>query len=305
MHRLRRTSLWLALLLAACGTGGGGSGGAEVVAGAITTPTTVAPIVTRPGSTTTSTTLLAGVEQRSVDVPGSPIVLRFDGEVGSGVLALVEEMLPVAREELGDSGSLMVHVYGTADVYVGAHDARTQADARADIDAGLIAEARTAAIWIYAPRFVEQTASTRRMIIFHEYFHTIQAFLSSGRSSRAPLWLREGTARYFEFRVGADYGYTDFSRRRATAIREATDLEPLQSYENRGAAKFRGGQGEAYTLGFLAAEYLEQLKGADFVKRDLWVAFRSGTTWQTAFAAAVGVPVEQFYADFEAYRATL
>lgn len=97
----------------------------------------------------------------------------------------------------------------------------------------------------------------------------------------------------------------DFSRRHATAVRGARDLESPQSYENRGAAKFRGGQGEAYTLGFLAAEYIEQVSGADVLKRDFWAAMRSSSDWRTAFASTVGVSVDQFYADFQAYRTTL
>ena len=133
----------------------------------------------------------------------------------------------------------------------------------------------------------------------------MQVRLSSGRSGSTPLWLQEGTARYVEFGVAGDYGYTDYGRRRATEVRLSRSLENLQAYEAQGGATFRGESGGAYVLGFLASEYLETFKGRQAVQRDFWTALRTGADWRAAFMTVFGVSVDQFYADFEAYRQTL
>ena len=142
------------------------------------------------------------------------------------------------------------------------------------------------------------------MVVFHEYFHSVQFSLSNQQSTRGPLWLREGTARYFEYRLGGQHGYGDFDRLRRNEIARSRTLEPLQTWESRGQATFRGGGGEAYNMGFLAADYLVNTKGLDAVAKTVWTEQRT-KDWRAAFASAFGVSVDQFYADFEAYRRTL
>src|SRR5206468_3652659 len=119
-----------------------------------------------------------------------------------------------ARADLGDTGPLIVHVYGTPDAFVSAHDVRSQEQARKDIDGGGYAFAGQGAIWIYAPTYAKGPTNARRLTLLHEYFHTVQASLSGPRGARAPLWLVEGSARYFEVRTGADRGYTYFDKER-------------------------------------------------------------------------------------------
>mgnify|MGYP001792217878 CR=1 FL=1 len=63
--------------------------------------------------------------------------------------------------------------------------------------------------------------------------------------------------------------------------------------------------GAAYTPVFVASEYLVNAAGVVAVKHDFWAALRPGTDWHIVFANVFGTSVDQFYADFEAYRRTL
>ena len=269
-------------------------------------PTTSAPTTTTPPApTTTSTTLLPGISQRPIAVPGPAVLLRYDEGMAPEGLSIVEATIPRAYEALGEAGPLVVHVYASADNFVASHDARLQERARADVDGGVIATGGGGTIRIYGPRFLERDTTSRRLIVIHEYFHTVQSRLSGGRSNTTPLWLREGTARYAELGVAGDHGFIDYGRRRSTEVRASRSLEALKTYEDQGGPTFRGDSGGAYIVGFLAAEYLETLKGRQAVQREFWAGLRSGTDWKIAFAAVFDVSVEQFYADFEAYRRTL
>lgn len=307
-RRRAAVAVAVALLLAAC------SGPAPQAAPAPTTlpPPTMLPstttsstTTTRPAPTTTTTTLAPGVAQRSIAVTGPSIVLRYDEGVPPEALSIVEETIPVALASLGESGPLVVHVYDSAENYVASHDPRSQERARADVDAGVTATAGGGVIRIYSPRFLLRDTVSRRLVVLHEYFHTVQSRLSAGRSGTTPLWLREGTARYVELGVAGDHGYIDYGRRRAVEVRTARGLQALQSYEDQGGPTFRGESGGAYVVGFLASEYLESLKGRQAVQRDFWSALRTSADWRAAFTAVFGVPVDQFYADFEVYRRTL
>lgn len=298
----------VAMLLAACSNPAPQAAPATTSLPATTTSTTTSittTSTTRPAPTTTTTTLLPGVAQRPIAVPGQSISLRYDEGITPAALAIVEEMIPIAFEALGDSGPLVVHMYDSADIYVGSYDARSQERARADIEAGAVATGGGGAIRIYGPRFLRLDATSRRLVVLHEYFHTVQFRLSAGRGGNIPLWLREGTARYVEYGVAGDHGYVDYGRRRTAEVRAARGLDRLQTYEEQGGPTFRGESGGAYVVGFLASEYLESLKGRDAVQREFWAGLRSGTDWKIAFAAVFDVSVEQFYADFEAYRQTL
>jgi hypothetical protein len=294
----------LTLVLGACGGGTGhfAAPATTTTAPPVTTPVRAATTTTAPGPWS-ATPVAPGIQERRVEAAGgASLVIRFDDPMQQEALRTVEEALLVARQDLGDSGPLVVHVYSSAEAFVAGHDARSQQKAQQDVDSGATANTNSAGIWIYGPRFVDRDTSARRLIVVHEYFHTVQLSLSMERGARPPEWLAEGSARYFETRVGADHGYTDFDRRRDLDIRQSRALEPLQTYEGRGG---RLDAGEAYTLGFLASDYLVKAKGVDALKRDLWIQMRLTADWQTAFANVFGVSTDQFYADFEAYRATL
>ena len=75
-------------------------------------------------------------------------MLRFDAGVQPGLLSLIADVVAIARHEAGDSGPLAVHVYSTVDDFVAAHDARSQEQARRDVEAGSLAFAGAGTIWI-------------------------------------------------------------------------------------------------------------------------------------------------------------
>lgn len=293
MRKVTMTGL-LVLVLAGCG------GPTEFVP----TPTTALPAVPTSAVLATTSTLPIGVARRQLAIEGSPIVVSYDDGMPADAIASIEETLPLARQDLGDSGALVVHVYATMDAFVAAHPQAERRRAQEDADAGLSASATPGAIWFYGPNYVPRDDKTRRMVVIHEYFHSVQFSLSNRQSTRGPLWLREGTARYFEYRLGSQHGYGDFDRLRRDEITRSRTMDPLQAYESRGQATFRGGGGEAYDLGFLAADYLINTKGLDSVGQTVWTEQRT-KDWRAAFASAFGEPVDQFYANFETYRRSL
>ena len=159
MRKVTLSGLLLALVLAACG------GPTEFVP----TPTTALPTV--PTSAVPSgptSTLPNGVAERQLTVPGSPIVISYDDGMPGAAITSIEETLPLARQDMGDSGALKVHVYATADAFVAAHPPDQRQRAQADIDAGLSGSSNSGAIWLYGPNYVPRDDSQRRMIVIHE-----------------------------------------------------------------------------------------------------------------------------------------
>lgn len=241
-------------------------------------------------------------KERPIAGSGSAVVIRHDSNVPPGILDSIEETVAYARREFGDSGSVVVHVYSTSETFIAAHEPRAQEQARKDIEGGAFALAGSGVIWIYTPTYAKSGTNSRRLTLLHEYFHTVQDSLSGPRRSQVPLWLVEGSARYFELRTGADRGYTYFDRERENEIAKSKALGPLAKYETEGASTARGGRGEAYTLGFVASDFLVQTKGVDTLKRYFWTLLASTPDWQTAFSKAFGTSVEDFYVAFEANR---
>ena len=168
----------------------------------------------------------------------------------------------------------------------------------ADLEAGLVAFTNVGTIWIYGPPYLERPSAARRGIVIHEYFHTMQRELSRSMSQVAPFWLREGSARLVEYRIAGREGLLDYAVARASEVRRSYSFGSLQDLETRSDASSSGG----YTLGFLASEYLENLVGPDALRQGFWKSLSGGANWRQAFAATFGVSLEQFYADFEAYR---
>lgn len=241
-------------------------------------------------------------EDRPVAGPGSAVVIRHDANVPPGILDSIEETVAYARLEFGDSGPVVVHVYSTSEAFIAAHEPRAREQARKDIEGGAFALAGSGVIWIYTPTYAKAGTNSRRLTLLHEYFHTVQASLSGPKRATLPLWLVEGSARYFELRTGADRGYTYFDKERESQIIKSKALGPLAKYEREGASTARGGHGEAYTLGFVASDYLVQTTGVDALKRDFWTLVASTPDWKTAFLEAFGTSIEDFYVAFEAYR---
>ncbi len=208
-----------------------------------------------------------------------------------------------ARQALGESGAFTIHVNCDVDEYA-ASTGTSVDEARLAIEQGKVAHVRGRAMWIYGPEFQSKSPSDQRQIVYHEYFHVVQGFLSEGRSGRSgvkpPLWLTEGSARYFENAVRA----ADLRSARRDQIRRWADLPTLDRLEDAGGSKATGGSGDAYTVGFVAGDYLVNTYGRERLQHDFWVALAT-TDWRSAFLEVFGLTVDAFYAEFEAYRATL
>jgi hypothetical protein len=243
-----------------------------------------------------------GTKERPIATSGSTVVIRYDTSVPPGIVDSVAETVGYARVDFGDSGPLVVNVYGTSRAFVSAHEPRAQEQARKDIEGGGFAFGGAGVVWIYAPTYAKGGSNSRRLTLLHEYFHTVQASLSGPRRARPPLWLIEGSAKYFELRTGADRGYAYFDRQREDQMVKSKPLGPLASYETEGASPARGGHGEAYTLGFVASDYLVERSGVDALKHDFWALLASTPDWKLAFANAFGISVADFYVAFEAER---
>jgi hypothetical protein len=63
-------------------------------------------------------------------------------------------------------------------------------------------------------------------------------------------------------------------------------------------------EGAAYPLSFIAVDFLTRERGLGALIQ-FWSAIGKGNAWPVAFETAFGRTVEQFYAEFEAYRRTL
>ena len=207
-----------------------------------------------------------------------------------------------ARQVLGEAGEFAIHVY--CDVHEYAAATNTSVDeTQLAIDRRRFAHVRGSAMWIYGPGFEQKSPSDQRQIVYHEYVHLVQGFLSRGRSSRGevpPLWLIEGSARYFENAVRPG----DLQSARPSQIRRWADLPRLEQLEDAGGSKATGGSGDAYTVGFVASDYLVNTYGRERLQHDFWVALAT-TDWRSAFFEVFGLSVDAFYSEFEAYRATL
>ena len=83
-----------------------------------------------------------------------------------------------------------------------------------------------------------------------------------------------------------------------TQARETT--APLQSTETYNGLKAADGVG--YPLGFMATDFLVDNFGGLPALVSFYDAIGPGTTWQDAFWSTFGLSVDEFYAEFEAYR---
>jgi len=150
-------------------------------------------------------------------------------------------------------------------------------------------------------------ASERQKIVAHEGFHLVQEQLlhspEGASQTQSPTWLTEGSAEAMGYRVAAARGLTDLAGvRSAVAARVRGTTVTLTSLET-----FAGvSQAHAWDTLHLAADHLATIapKGAlSFV--DFYAVVGAGTEWHTAFQAAFGMTLAQYYANFDAYRASL
>jgi hypothetical protein len=277
-----------------------------------TNPTIPALPSTTP-STRLTTTTSAPVAQaclESTEHPGavngaSPegfpwITFHVSPRAARATLVRLAQEAAGARQAFGDAGALGLRVYCDIEELAAASN-RSVDEARARVAAGRVAYMADGDIWLYGPEFGTRPLLAQRVTVYHEYFHALQHSLSRSRasfpSSAPPLWLIEGTARYFENAVST----REMDNFRRTAIKRWQDLPALEELERSGGATSTGGSGHAYTVGAVATDYLVMKYGRELVTRDYWVAL-ADADWRAAFLQVFGVSVETFYAEFATYR---
>ncbi len=133
--------------------------------------------------------------------------------------------------------------------------------------------------------------------IAHEYVHALQDVLSGG--ARAPRWMMEGVAVYFEGLYDDATGWWGMDDRLRADQRNASGVRgSLRDIETG----IRTSDNEAYSLGHLAVRRLVELAG-DAALWDFHGRLSGGVSWETAFEEAFGVAVDDFYEAFATYRA--
>ena len=124
-----------------------------------------------------------------------------------------------------------------------------------------------------------------------------------GFDRRGPLWLRYGAELYISAVYRAARGYeelqTSWDRRSSRARQTARLLESMSTWEGIGTNNdFSRGT----ALGSLAIEWLADRAG-DPAIFEYYRLLPDSESWEEAFEAAFGIAVDDFYEQFEAYRA--
>ena len=137
-------------------------------------------------------------------------------------------------------------------------------------------------------------ATYRCFPVAHEYFHSIQQYLSGDTYRGSPTWIVEGSA-----------VYTDFQRRYSRGIASYEEAYHFIwsslgiELDSETAATMRASI--ANSIGYLAMEWLADEAGEAAIV-DYFGALKSAEDWETAFERAFGLSVSEFYSRFEAYR---
>ena len=147
-----------------------------------------------------------------------------------------------------------------------------------------------------------------RYVIAHEYYHVVQHQSSEGFN--AAQWLLEGGASWAEEglrRHDAESTYADVLSGQRSQM-TSHDAPPLDHTE-------RSVDTWHYALGALASDRLAERSGGD-APVEFWRSlrprnlgplgrWRSVPPWQAVFNQVFGLPVDDFYADFAAWRSGL
>ena len=153
-------------------------------------------------------------------------------------------------------------------------------------------------------------------LMAHEYFHVIQygelTAFEAGVGSHdvvykiGPAWLLEGSAIYVAVKTEAHEGSPEqrasrFAESKAWLMdRSQETAAPLQSMETYNGLKAADDVG--YWVGAVAADFLIDHFGGLPALVSFYEAIGPGTTWQDAFQETFGMSIDEFYAEFEAYR---
>lgn len=309
MHRhlvLRVVAWQLVFAVSALAHSAGSTAGASSWNGASST------VPTAPGTRLEVTPLpppeVPGGLVRRIEAPKSSVIFQYDSGVPEEWLQMVAEMISVGQIEMGDSGPLVYHTYSSPELFVPIY-AKYLRISEEEMRSRLPTQRSSGELgqlWQYYPNVSVPPPAFQfynpRVVILHEYFHTLQSWLSQ-RLDSIPTWLVEGSADYFSFRIASDQGLVLTSRNatfdgeRADRVTFAKTRQPLSTYESA------FGNYDAYATGFLATDYLVDNYGSTKSIQDIWVALKDRPRdWKRAFSKIYGISVDQFYAEFEAYR---
>jgi hypothetical protein len=156
-------------------------------------------------------------------------------------------------------------------------------------------------------------ASASQKIIAHEIFHTFQyqldKLLTNGSTPfsqvrpSGPVWLDEGAPETVGYHVAADRGLLGYPDALAGQIRQAKQIDtPLSSLQTLDQTQIPG----VYSLFHVAVDHLLSITpGGVAALTTYYDALGSGKAWPDAFAAAFGMTVDAYYANFAAYRSGL
>ena len=137
----------------------------------------------------------------------------------------------------------------------------------------------------------------------HEYFHTLQRaeyneryYTLEAQKDSGPRWLLEGGAKYAENRYLDDRGLGSYDAQRSMMVRHmlGMDMTLRESTIYGSAAPF--------FLGMLAWERLVE-KAGDFSLLGYYRNRALRADPEEAFQATFGISLEEFYEEFEAWRA--
>ena len=119
-----------------------------------------------------------------------------------------------------------------------------------------------------------------------------------GRPTNGPAWLVRGAVTYVEYRYLDMVGHEDYRSLRAAQVLHSTGIAlPLADME-----AYEGLSGRRAAVSFLAVEWLLERAG-DTALFEYYRQLDGSETWEEAFEATFGIAVDDFYEEFEAYRA--
>ena len=167
-----------------------------------------------------------------------------------------------------------------------------------------IAVATPGAIWIWVSNFWRGMSSgSRTVATAHEYFHIVQRATSRVSSDSAPLWLIEGTADYFAYQLAAQNGLANLERKRRETVHRARGIVyPLSSMTTLSGSNTED-YDTPYTFGYLAVEWLARKYPAELLQLRYWENRSQVASSSQAFEKTFGVTLDNFYREFETYRA--
>jgi hypothetical protein len=139
--------------------------------------------------------------------------------------------------------------------------------------------------------------------LVHELVHVYQNLMIAGSFDVEPLWFAEGTAEAIGFQAVQPLGVTDqdeIYNMMGYMLNEYPVDRPLSELEG-----FASMDADAYPLAYIAVQYLLGSRGLSISAiADVYDGLAAGRSFGDAFASAFGITLADFYAEFDAWRAS-